>query len=280
MTARALAVTLALSAASVACSRPVDDEAMGTDDASSSIAETQAASDAAHADRLDAAVLDTDPDADDDGDAPYDEPVPTLPAPPANVAGSPALLSEAESILATLTSTHYQHASHVDAGKGIYDVDCSGFVNYVMAVAVSDAYDDFKKATVSRPVADSYVKFIGGLAKPVGRWHRVILVSALVPGDILTWTIPKGVKSSDTGHVMIVEKAPVLNGNQATVVVLDSTDNGHGDADPRVPKGPNGIGRGTAVVMMNKDGTASGYRWSLDSDSPPYVTNVEMAHLD
>ncbi len=194
--------------------------------------------------------------------------------------GSDALLAEAQRIASTLKSTHYDHTTHIDTSRGVYDVDCSGFVNYAMQVEVKTAFDELQAATTKRPVAESYTAFFDELSPPKGSWHEVKYVRDLVPGDIISWRIPAGVKSNDTGHVMIVEEVTGRTSSLATVKVIDSTDTGHGDADPRSPQGHSGIGRGTIGVVIAGDGTASGYRWSLDADSPPYETDVEMAHLD
>ena len=196
------------------------------------------------------------------------------------ISGSDALLAEAQRILTTLESTRYDHTTYIDSARGVYDVDCSGFVNYAMQVEVKPAFDELQAATTKRPVAESYNAFFDELSPPKGSWREIQLVRDLVPGDIVSWRIPAGVKSTDTGHVMIVEEVVDRTASLATVEVIDSTDTGHGDADPRSPQGPSGIGRGTIGLVTASDGTASGYRWSLDADSPPYKTDVEMAHLD
>ena len=200
--------------------------------------------------------------------------------PPADAVGAAVLSAEVGRVLDSLEETHYQHDTVIESPKGVYKTDCSGFVNFALATAVSDAYDDLKRATAERPVAEDYVHFIRGLKASVGRWHAVLKPADLVPGDIVAWRIPPGVKSSDTGHVMVVHKTPVLVGMEADVPIVDSTDTGHGDADPRVPTDPSGVGPGTVVILLHDDGTARGYRWSMDADSAPYTIDIAMAHLD
>ena len=74
---------------------------------------------------------------------------------PTSFVGSNALLAEAQMIVRTMKSTAYQHTSNIDAMKGIYDVDCSGFVDYAMSKSAPDAYAALVEATVPSPVAQS-----------------------------------------------------------------------------------------------------------------------------
>jgi hypothetical protein len=193
-----------------------------------------------------------------------------------------SISAEVESVLTSLTATHYQHDSDIDAARGLYDTDCSGFVSFVLQTARSDAYDELQAATnTDRALAGSYVTFIQGLsagAQP--QWTRIHHAKYLQAGDIIAWLIPAGVPSDDTGHVMLVEHDATVSGNEATVSIVDSTDTGHGDADPRSPSDPSGVGRGTIVLTLDADGEPTGYRWSTDADSPAYPTTVMMARVD
>lgn len=191
------------------------------------------------------------------------------------------LTSEVELVLTSLMATHYQHDSDIDAASGIYDTDCSGFVSFVVQTARSDAYQELQAATnTERALAGSYVTFIQGITSAQPQWTRIHHAKYLAAGDIIAWLIPAGVQSDDTGHVMLVEHDPTISGNEATVPIVDSTDTGHGDADPRSPSDPSGVGRGTIVLTLDADGEPTGYRWSTDSDSPAYATTVVMARVD
>lgn len=44
--------------------------------------------------------------------------------------GRVLLLTEAERILGNVKSARYQHVTYVDEADGIYNFDCSGFVDY------------------------------------------------------------------------------------------------------------------------------------------------------
>ena len=191
------------------------------------------------------------------------------------------MAAEVETVLASLKSTHYQHDSDIDASQGVYDTDCSGFVSFVLQTARSDAFSELQAATpTSRAFAGSDVTFIQNLSTAQPQWTRIHHAKYLQAGDIIAWLIPAGVQSDDTGHVMIVEHDATVSGNEATVPIVDATDTGHGDADPRSPSDPSGVGRGTIVLTLDDDGEPTGYRWSTDSDSAPYSTTVVMARVD
>ena len=213
------------------------------------------------------------------------------PSPDASSAGATELVrstgddvvsAEVDSVLTALRATHYQHDSNIDARAGVFDTDCSGFVDYVLERARPGAYAEVQEATTDRAVAGSYVTFIAGLSDAQPQWKRILHAKYLVAGDVIAWLIPAGVVSDDTGHVMFVADAPVLSDDGATAIVpiVDSTDNGHGDADPRSPADPSGVGRGTMVLTLDDDGVPTGYRWSTDADSPAYATKVVMARVD
>ncbi len=191
------------------------------------------------------------------------------------------LLAEAQRIISTVKSTTYQHATAIDETTHTFDVDCSGFLDYALSRSVPDAFAQLQGATQGRPVAQNYVTWIGSLATPVGRWHRVTRVLDVVPGDIIAWTKPADVVSTDTGHVMIVAGAPVKAGtNLLTVLIIDSASSGHGKADTRTIQMSSGVGEGTVALMTDASGAPIGYHWSDESASKPETTTVVLAHLD
>jgi hypothetical protein len=198
-----------------------------------------------------------------------------------STAGYIRLLAEAQRILSTVKSTTYQHATDINETTHTFNVDCSGFLDYVMSRAVPDAFSQLQGATQTRPVAQSYVSWVSSLGQPVGRWHRVTRAADIVPGDIIAWTKPADVVSTDTGHVMIVAGAPMKAGtNLLTVLVIDSANSGHGMADMRTINKSSGVGEGTVALMTDASGAPNGYHWSDESVSKPETTTVVLAHLD
>ena len=73
-----------------------------------------------------------------------------------------AELSMAE--LALLTETHYQHATHVVEAQGVFDVDCSGFADYILGRALPTPYGALiaEASAHPRPLAVDYVNFFAG----------------------------------------------------------------------------------------------------------------------
>jgi hypothetical protein len=192
-----------------------------------------------------------------------------------------ALLQEAKRELGAMRSTSYSHATIVDESTGVFDFDCSGFVDYALARAVPDAYRDLVARTVKRPVAASFVTFFQSLAVPIGRWRSVVRVRDLAQGDLVAWLEPPELKSTNTGHVMIVSEIPVERmPGEFTVLVIDSSTSRHGDDDTRlVAQG--GLGSGRIVLLA--DPTSGGpwsYKWSTLASSVAYTTTIALAHLE
>ena len=211
-----------------------------------------------------------------------------------SIPGHERMLTEAQRIAGAVAHTVYQHTTFIDESTHTYDVDCSGFVNYVMARAVPDALTALQSGTQPRPVAKSYVGFTSGLPAVVSRWERVTRAQDLVAGDILSWLEPTDVVSTSTGHVMIVSAAvtPVTSGasdagdaGDAGVVtevrtpVIDSTESGHGPTDPRTINNTTGVGQGTIALVVDSQGAPVAYRWSVEKGSSPHPTTIALAHL-
>src|SRR5437763_915865 len=53
---------------------------------------------------------------------------------------SDALFSLVQSILSSMTETHYTYSAHIDASLGVYDCDCSQFVDYLLRQVAPAAY--------------------------------------------------------------------------------------------------------------------------------------------
>ena len=214
-----------------------------------------------------------------EGDDPGATPVAPVPQPP-NQPAYQSLLLEMQRIQKVAKHTKYTHTTSVNESTDTFDFDCSGFVNYALERVVPDAEKTLAEKTSMRPVAEDYVTLIAKDA-PLGRWHRVTAVTDLVPGDIVAWLQPKDVKSSNTGHVMVAVKPAVKSttASEYLVAVIDSTETGHGDIDPRGTKGQTGVGTGTIVLRVDSQLAPIGYRWSNDSDSVSETTTVALGHL-
>jgi hypothetical protein len=194
--------------------------------------------------------------------------------------GYQRLLAEMQRIVTTQLHTAYQHTTYVDEPSHTYDVDCSGFVDYAAARAVPDAFATLQAGTVARPVAKSYVAFIGGLTAPSARWNRRLRAASLVAGDIVAWLEPPDLQSTNTGHVMVVGGAVVPVTGEVHVPVIDSVESGHGSNDLRTINQASGVGQGTIALIVDSNGAPTAYRWSTDRSSLPHQTTIAMASLN
>jgi hypothetical protein len=168
---------------------------------------------------------------------------------------------EAMRILESIKSTEYKHTTAIDEQKGAYYCDCSGFVGYVLNRTVSKVdgkgpFHDGRK----RPTAMEYEKFFAAASAKVDgstQWQRVERLADARPGDVIAWRheVPK---PGNTGHVVIVNERPVLEGDGLVRVgVIDSTT--LPSADITAEKGKSGIGRRTMWFTIDGDGRATGY---------------------
>jgi hypothetical protein len=183
------------------------------------------------------------------------------------VSGSAAgqtLADAAADTLESIKETHYEHKAHVDKVAGVSDVDCSGFVDYLLKRIVPDQYKQLPiEAGHTRPRAEVYYDFFAGLAQtPKAGWEVVQHFSDLRRGDVIAWKKEAAAQESgDTGHVMIVAQTPVRNGADSyRLTVYDSTKSPH-DNDTRAP-GTNGIGKGDLFFYVNTEDAPVAFQFS------------------
>ena len=63
----------------------------------------------------------------------------------------------AECVVEDVEHTNYQHKSYIDEATGTYDVDCNGFVAYVLQGVAPEHYHEIpKESDQDRPRAYKY----------------------------------------------------------------------------------------------------------------------------
>ncbi len=213
-------------------------------------------------------------DPGDDGDDDPEVADDALPAPASLGSGETSLIAEAHRELAAVRESHYAHHTVIDEPHGVFDYDCSGFVGYALKRVAPQAFGELVTATRPRPLAKDFYAFFA-------KRDRVEHAADLAPGDIVVWLEPPAKHSRNTGHVMVVDRAPVAGANpgELVVAIIDSSHSGHGRADPRIRAHRNGLGTGSIVLLVGSDGKPTGYRWSLAPHSIPYATAIALGRV-
>jgi len=196
-------------------------------------------------------------------------------------AASPGILAEAERILAAARETTYSHHTHIDERAGRYDVDCSGFVGYLLRRAAPGARRELISATVQRPLARHFVELVERLpSREARRWRRIERVADLRPGDLIAWLRPADSHSHDTGHVMVVAGLPVARRGGIDVPIIDASALRHGRSDRRAAGAASGVGRGTIVLESDPAGHPVAFRWAPGSGYHEHVTTIVLARAE
>jgi len=181
--------------------------------------------------------------------------------------GSPALHREAVRELAAMRTTSYTHETRVAEDRGLFEYDCSGFVDYAISNVSSEALDALRSVRgTKRLTARTYVELLSAIPTGSTRrpWRRLERVSELLPGDVIAWLLVEHKRdflgNANTGHVMIVDEAPhETEPGEWVVPVIDSSFSSHGGLDPRHQPDQTGLGRGTVVLVTDHD-QLTGYR--------------------
>jgi hypothetical protein len=208
----------------------------------------------------------------------------SLGAPPKAGSAGSALLAEVDRELAQMKRSTYAHHTHVDESQGTYEYDCSGFLGYVLARSVPDAWSALVATTPRRPRSVEIVNFL--LRIPVGgtsgRWQHLARIEDLAPGDVVVWRKPADSLSTNTGHTVIVYGpvvADALRPGAFLVPVADSTEHLHVPGDSRSAAQRTGLGQGEIVLVGDASGAPVAYRWSRGTKSREKSTTIALGRL-
>jgi hypothetical protein len=194
---------------------------------------------------------------------------------------SQKIVDEIDYILGHTNSTHYEHhpalGANISRAEGIYDTDCSGYVDYVLNLTVPTWYDAITYyGDGERPLAEDLYGFFAQ-AQPERGWTRVRKMADAEPGDLLAYKHP--IHDPNTGHVVFIHSHPepsMVNDGEYWVWVSDSTASHHGE-DPRETTG-NGVGRGKMWFGVDHDGRPIYFRWSsVDGERLYYPISIARA---
>jgi len=177
---------------------------------------------------------------------------------------SSAIRQEAHRILRNLRSSEYSHTTKIDELTGRYAVDCSGLVTAVLRKAAPRhlAAIALPKGRRRPRAVEFYNAFISAPADKdaKGRWRRIDRLQDVRPGDLIAWRRQVVETGKSTGHILIVDEAPIDEGNGVfRITIIDSTVGPHADDTRKPPAG--GVGRGTMWFKADAEGRPTGYRW-------------------
>lgn len=194
--------------------------------------------------------------------------VPNTLRPYAATEASRDLLVRVDEVLNALTYTTYVFGgNYLDFLRGIYKVDCTGYLNHLVEDVAPSAYDALLDLRgTSRPSARDYVAFFRGLPYDTARygWQRIRRARDLRPGDVLVWRYDDP-SSVSTGHAVVVVSLPTRDlrwSNVFRLRVSDSARSGHSYDN----RGSTGQGVGAGEMLVKVDGTSgvpTQIAWSL-----------------
>jgi hypothetical protein len=176
--------------------------------------------------------------------------------------GGETLADAAEELLSKVKETHYQHETDVDTASGVYNLDCSGFVDFLLKQFAPRQFASLPvEPGHARPRAAMYYELIHGLTQhPLPGWVPVRKLAEAQPGDIISWEL-SAAAPSDTGHVAIVAEGPVQVASDLYRVRVYDSSRIHHDNDTRV-EGASGVGKGTITIRVNQQGDPIEFRFN------------------
>lgn len=185
-----------------------------------------------------------------------------------------------------LADTSYAHGAARVTWAGqhgetayVSHADCSSFLEALLTQAYGVTPDQFRSwLGKRRPYARDFFDAI----EAENGFARVRSLSQVRPGDVIAIRYVNSAPGDNTGHIMLVAAAPgqraaskpiVADTLQWDVLVIDSSESGHGKADTRRMddgKLHAGVGRGTLRIYSDRQGAIRGYAWSDFADSVFY----------
>jgi hypothetical protein len=188
---------------------------------------------------------------------------------------------EALRILESTRHTRYQHDIFIDEATGTYNVDCSGFVSYILG-RVAPAHLDLIPipGAESRLLAQDYYTYFSSLAsETTNGWRQIQLLPDARRGDLIAWPLPP--PNPDTGHIFVVASDPVpVADDILAVMAYDASDILHYDDSRGSGPGqfPTGVGSGTFHIQINSAGVPVAFQF--DQPDPLITDNIAIGRIE
>ena len=194
----------------------------------------------------------------------------------ANTTTSKHLVAYIDNFMSSLRYTTYRSGDRIfDTMHGIFELDCSHYVDHILQNACPQAYHSLVSSTGSTsPDSQNYFDFFNRLSAHMkSDWDAVDDAKQLQAGDVLVFRYLNSHGNSSGGHVMMVMGTPIIKDNNLFVRVTDSAEASHSD-DTRAEHS-SGVGIGTMVLKVNPlTGHPTAYAWDVDSR---WQNRVEIA---
>jgi hypothetical protein len=161
------------------------------------------------------------------------------------------LASAALNVVNTALESEYDHEPCIDVSTRTYDVDCSGFISYLLGLVAPGHLGEIPvPGGESRLLAHDYYSFFAGLPQQsAAGWLPIARLADARRGDLVAWLLTDTlVPGEDTGHVFVVADTPAASADGTVAVfVYDSSDIRHDD-DSRGPGRSFATGVGSGVI--------------------------------
>jgi hypothetical protein len=112
-------------------------------------------------------------------------------------------------ILQTVRQTTYVHDPYIDADTGIYDVDCSAFLTYILGLVAPEHLELIPTSPPeARLLAHDYYNFFSSLLdETTDSWRQIACLPDALPGDLIAWALPQ--TGDGDSHCFVVAEQPI-----------------------------------------------------------------------
>lgn len=177
--------------------------------------------------------------------------------------------AEAEAVLRAARHTVYDHDTYVDVANRTYDMDCSGYVGYVLEQIAPRHYHTIPAAG-SRPLAFEFYERFRSLplegADGWG-WRRIASLADARRGDIVAWKSELLEPGFNGGHVCVVVYDPeTLADGVIAVRVYDSSNVLHHNDTRARPGASAGTGLGMGTIRFRYTEAGAQYQFGRKDD--------------
>jgi len=174
------------------------------------------------------------------------------------------LADAAQRLLSDVRETHYQHKTHVDRTEGVYNMDCSGFVDYLLKRIAPRQFGQLPiESGHARPRAAMYFQLLHRLREqPLPGWEAIRQLAHARRGDIIAWELQASTQEpGDTGHVVIVAADPIQETQIICRVEVYDSSGIHHDDDSRLEH-TSGVGKGIITFRVNESGEPISFQFN------------------